>query len=606
MAVTILCRNMHEDRVIPRFSRALRDGLGWDLAARLGDARNRPYEGVVYLSGYFEWGLLGTLTPQPPLPKAERGGKLRTAAYFTHLEVEPPHNAKAKLFFEVAKRVDLRIVTAKMYGEVLSVFGPTVQILPPVERERFVIAPSKGKVGSRKLVAGFSGYTYGNGRKGEGLAGGLVRGLGSGGVGGIEWMASGRGWPVQTRRYGWAEMPSFYQGLDILVVTGTVEGVPMPPLEALSCGVSVVIPREVGLLDEIGSGGVGGEGSGGEMPGIHRYEKGDGEDLRRAFEEACEARGRVNREALRAVTEPFTVAGWCEGHRAAFEEVFGKERVEALGSRGGGKKRGKGEKERAVLGGEHRPAPEKKRGIYVVGFGKPARDCAERLLLSIRQFLPEIPVCFCSTEPLARPDLHDFFVEQPDADAGGRRAKLKAFELVPDAWETVLYLDADTEVVSGDVRFYFELIEAGWEFVICKDPHLMDTMKAFRRAGNGAEMVQIEDEISTLNTLQWNGGVWAFVRNARVEAFFERWAMEWEKHAQRDQGALVRAMYADPLKVFTLGNEWNTFDKYTQGVETAGLLHHVGEARRWKGQLPGRIDSEGAWAVVKRFEEVRR
>lgn len=242
------------------------------------------------------------------------------------------------------------------------------------------------------------------------------------------------------------------------------------------------------------------------------------------------------------------------------------------------------------------------RGIFCVAFGDPARACAQRMMETAKQHMPEIPIALCGAKKIG---IEDVFVKQPDSDIGGRRAKLKAYELSPKEWTSVLYLDADTEV-CGDIRFYFELIEDGWEFVICKDPHLMDTMHAFRRQNNLAELYETESQIVTLHTLQYNGGVWAFGRNKRVAAFFERWLMEWEKHAQRDQGALIRAMYRDPLKVYVLGNEWNTFEKYTRGIKTAGLMHYPGRARRWKGMIPGRIDSDTAWKFVERFKAEHR
>ncbi len=240
-----------------------------------------------------------------------------------------------------------------------------------------------------------------------------------------------------------------------------------------------------------------------------------------------------------------------------------------------------------------------KRGIYCVAFGEPARRCARRMMETAKEWLPEIPICLAGAKPIG---LEDVFIEQPDSDVGGRRAKLRAYELAPAEWQAVLYLDVDTEV-CGDIRFYFQLIEDGWEFVIAKDPHLMDTMHSFQRHNNLAELRETEREILTLHTLQFNGGVWAFGRNERVAAFFERWQREWEKHAQRDQGALIRAMYADPLRVYVLGNEWNTFEKYSKGIETAGLRHYPGRARRWKGLIPGRIDSQIAWQRVKVFEQ---
>jgi len=224
------------------------------------------------------------------------------------------------------------------------------------------------------------------------------------------------------------------------------------------------------------------------------------------------------------------------------------------------------------------------------------------MMTSAKRHMPEIPIALCAAEKIGPEDI---LIRQPDSDIGGRRAKLKAYNLAPKEWKAVLYLDVDTEIV-GDIRFFFQLIEDGWEFVITKDPHLMDTMHSFRRANNLAELNETAAELYTLHTLQYNGGVWAFGRNKRVQAFFQRWQKEWERHAQRDQGALIRAMYTDPLKVYLLGNEWNTFKKYTKGIQTAGLFHYPGDARRWSGMIPGRIDSPAAWRRVQMWEQEHR
>jgi hypothetical protein len=287
--VSVLCRNYHEDRVIPRFSRYLSDNLGWTVTTRKPD----PAADVIYLSGYFEAQLLHSWPGKP------------VVAYFTHKEVYPPNNGKAKLFVSVAKKVNLRIATAVMYAKQLVEFGPTVQCNPPVERHRFVI-PKRG-IG-KKLVCGFSGYSYSNGRKGENLARQLIR---SNPGRSIEWVASGRGWPVPTKRFKWSDMPAFYQSLDILVVTSLVEGVPMPPLEVLSCGGSIVVPNGVGLLDELPN-----------VLGIHRYKRGNIDSLVKALNKAIKARQSVDKKALRAVTEPYSILAWCEQHRQAFEELF--------------------------------------------------------------------------------------------------------------------------------------------------------------------------------------------------------------------------------------------------------------------------------------------
>jgi hypothetical protein len=547
MRVHILCQNYEEDRIIPRMARALRDSLGWSVGASPAPAD------VLYLSGYFEWNRVG-----PRRPK----GKI--AAYFTHREEQPPNNAKAKLFDKVAEEVDLRIATCRMYASDLETYGPTAQMPAPLEFDRFVPAASRR---AGKPVVGFSGYTYANHRKGETLASGLV----SGAVGQrVEWRASGRGWPVATKRYSWASMPSFYQGLDILVVPSLVEGIPMPPLEALACGVKVVIPRGVGLLDELPV-----------IPGIERFDRGSLASMEAALERALQT--EADPEQLREAVAGHGVAAWCRAHEAAFEAAFGAPAVAPIAQ--------------PAPSAAPRRAPLGSRGVYCVAFGDPARESATRMMTSCKRFMPDVPIALAGASPLG---IEDVFIEQPDSDVGGRRAKLRAYELAPAEWQAVLYLDADTELI-GPIHRYFEWVEDGWQLVITKDPHLMDTMWSYQRHNNLAEMKELQASVKTLDTLQLNGGVWAFGRDPEVEAFFGRWLAQWEKTGQRDQGPLVKALYAAPLRMLVLGNEWNTFEKYSVGIQSAGLMHYPGDARRWHGMIPGRIDSAEAWRHVDRF-----
>jgi hypothetical protein len=258
------------------------------------------------------------------------------------------------------------------------------------------------------------------------------------------------------------------------------------------------------------------------------------------------------------------------------------------------------------------------RGIYVVAFGEPARGCARTLLSSIARHMPDVPVCLCSDRALGGEAV---LVTAPDSDVGGRRAKMRAYELAPAAWEAVLYLDADTEL-TAPVGQLFEWVEnltpgpspqrrgeeerEGWEFVICKDPIKRDTLHSFVRSNNAAEMAELMGLFGTLHLLQLNGGVFAFRRCEAVAKFFQRWQREWERYGMRDQGALIRALYAEPLRMLVLGNEWNTLERYCPYTVTAGIMHRPGNARRWDGQLPGRLDSPVAWASVKTCMQKRR
>lgn len=236
------------------------------------------------------------------------------------------------------------------------------------------------------------------------------------------------------------------------------------------------------------------------------------------------------------------------------------------------------------------------RGIYCVAFGAPARACALRMMTSAKRHMPDVPIALCAARPIGPEDI---LVVEPDSDVGGRRAKLKAYDVTQPDWHSVLYLDADTELVAP-VYPLFEWAEDGWEFVIARD--VGETLHGFARRNNLVELAQVDRAVGTLWAMQFNGGVWAFRRGPAVARFMARWRAEWEVHAQRDQGALIRALHAEPLKMLVLGHEWNTIPKYTPGVETAGVMHYPMEARRWAGKLPGRIDSPEAWAIVRRWE----
>jgi glycosyltransferase involved in cell wall biosynthesis len=288
--VNVVCRNWRDDRVLPRFARYLADGLGWTLTERpLAPAAVDAY----YLNGYFECQMFERWPPARPV-----------ASLFTHREEADP--SKAALYDRIAGEAQLRVSMCRLYGDRLRMLGPTIQPPLPVERDRFTIVEHAG--GRRRPLAGLAGYSYRTGRKGEGLASWIVHGTSYL----VDWIASGRGWPAPMKRRSWAEMPAFYQQLDVLVCPSTVEGGPMPVLEALACGVPVVVPRGVGILDELPI-----------VAGIYRYPRGDAAGLLAALDLAAFPEAPVDREALRRVTEPFTVEAWCRAHAEGLARAFG-------------------------------------------------------------------------------------------------------------------------------------------------------------------------------------------------------------------------------------------------------------------------------------------
>ncbi len=552
MNVHVVSSDTSGNRILPRLARLLAQGNGWSLGAG-PDPRADLNFFLIYID-YAESHPTFNATP--------------TAAWFTHYE--EGHPLKEQWWKQAARGVDLRLTSAAMYARMLEPYGPTRLVRPPiVDRERFGVKPRPGNAVPRVGLSGFvprkrtqrvgSGPT----RKGEHLVAKLER---SELARRFKLMASGQGWPVRrqsTRQV--EELAAFYQGLDLFLCTSTIEGVPMPPLEALACGVPVVIPREVGLLDELPA-----------VPGIFRYERGSFEGLSRALARALDWLPEMTEGDRRGMAEAvatYTPANWCGDVKRALEGLLYDVDV-------------------------HEEHKEGRRGVYYVAYGKPAREMAAKAMASFKAHVPGVPVALVGAEPLGGEDV---FVEHEDVDIGGRCAKTKIYDLAPAEWEYVLYLDADTEVVA-DISFLYQLLADGWEFVICKNPQRFHVCVNMVRPDNQDECVETFKLMGSREILQLNGGVFGFRRNERTRAFFRAWHEEWNRWGKRDQAALLRALWKHPLRIYVLGNEWNTVTRYDPAERSAGILHYPQTARRWEGLIQGRADERAAWNKVRRFE----
>jgi hypothetical protein len=149
------------------------------------------------------------------------------------------------------------------------------------------------------------------------------------------------------------------------------------------------------------------------------------------------------------------------------------------------------------------------------------------------------------------------------------------------------------------VGFLFDLLVDGWQLVFCTNPAQYVIAKEMHRPDNAAECKETFRGIGTNEFLQYNGGVFSFVRDEATEAFFARWHNEWLRYAKRDQAALDRALYARPMRVYTLNGIFNCITRYPDvDPIRAAILHYPMQARRWKGVINGRLDSSEAWATV--------
>jgi len=276
--VHIVCMRHERDRILPRYSRHLRQGLGWTLSDK-PDANADVNYYVNYADGWIRY---------------SRWDKTPLAAHFTHKE----EGVKGRLWNRCAAFCALRTVVSQQYYEVLEPLGPTVIVRPPMAD--YGLRPEHNHKTPRVGICGFGGQA----RKG----GYLVEQLAEDSLD-IDLVASGRGWPIPSTTYSWGDMEGFFHSLDVLLCTSLIDAGPAGPLEALRCGVSVVVPWGVGLMAELP-----------EMPGLRHYNVGEYVDMRNALQTALAE--RPDREALRDVVAGFTVENWCADHERAFEEAF--------------------------------------------------------------------------------------------------------------------------------------------------------------------------------------------------------------------------------------------------------------------------------------------
>ncbi len=546
----VLGKYDNQQRIMPRKARVLADATGWSIARQADPSADLNY--------FF--------------PYLERKGPVEgiTAAYFTHRE-DKRRQAKADHWDRVARAVNLRLTSSQHNLPYLEPFGRTVRVIPPLDREKFCIVerPAHGRP-----VVGTSGYVYPGARKGEDLIA-YLRESKTGR--GCTWTASGRGWPIPTRGWLWEEMQQFYQGLDVYVCASRIEGVGYGPLEALACGVPVVIPWHVGMFDELG-----------DSPGIVRYRTGDAVDLERALGEALEVKAEP--EELRSHTEMFTAERWVADHVQAFAELMQPSSTEA----------------RTAEAEPVRVLPDWRghSGVYLVAFGEPSRRCARKCIEALKRHNPSLPVMLASDKALDAGE--DMLSRQAEVDVGARAAKLNVYEATPAEWEYVLYLDADTEP-QGPLDSIFAWLADGYEWVQCKNPQRFAVAQHMVRPDNHAECEAVFKLWGSDQMMQWNGGLFGFRRCQRVREFMSLWHQEWQQTGGRDQPPLLRALWQYPLRALWLTNLWNLDPKYydPQMVSRAAVLHYPQTGRRWSGLIHGRTDSPEAWAKVRDWEAGR-
>ena len=180
-------------------------------------------------------------------------------------------------------------------------------------------------------------------------------------------------------------------------------------------------------------------------------------------------------------------------------------------------------------------------GVCFVVYGDKAERELTGALGAIRKRYPSLPT-HVMRERVQAPELND--AQQ------SRYAKVTLLDWTP--YTNTLYMDADTRVVSC-IDAGFDALKNGWDVAISPS------------ANQGHDWlwhVGEKDRLETLRSvgfraLQLQAGVFFVKRNATTKKLFKVWRDEWLKHQNQDQAALLRALYAVPVKVFMLSPDWH-------------------------------------------------
>lgn len=132
-------------------------------------------------------------------------------------------------------------------------------------------------------------------------------------------------------------------------------------------------------------------------------------------------------------------------------------------------------------------------------------------------------------------------------------AKVRMYYLSP--FDLTLMLDADTRV-KGDLSVGFRALQEGWDVVLVPSvpPHLGQVLWNL----SGPERFDTLQELGLWCHVMYNTGVMFFGKNARTQALFQTWQIEWLKYRDRDQGALLRALDKHPVRIWLLGYPFNS------------------------------------------------
>lgn len=178
-------------------------------------------------------------------------------------------------------------------------------------------------------------------------------------------------------------------------------------------------------------------------------------------------------------------------------------------------------------------------GVIFATTGKDYTALAERAAQSVKRNCPGLEVDLFTDQPADMP----VFDRIHQLDDPWHRSKMDA--MIASRFDKTLYLDADLFVIA-DIRDVFEVLDR------------FDMAMAQDNTRNSVECHTFWRTPLPSAFPQFNGGVIAFRRNAKVLGLLKRWSIAVrENNLKKDQPVLRELVWDSDLKVATLPPEYN-------------------------------------------------
>ncbi len=189
------------------------------------------------------------------------------------------------------------------------------------------------------------------------------------------------------------------------------------------------------------------------------------------------------------------------------------------------------------------------RGVIYVAFGRGARREARLSAESLKRYHPLMPVLVITGRDDG-PVGWAPSVEYDDPGTPGRWAKVNLDRLT--IWEDTLFLDADTRVY-GNLEQGFQVLSQGYDLAMCPSiPQQAEMLGHLTEEERTTTLVSLPIE-----PLQLNTGVMWFRKTAAITKLFAEWRRQWKRWQDKDQGALLRALYQRPVRIWLMGRAFN-------------------------------------------------